>query len=683
MRHGGFAVFKPASRLLVTFCLLAPAVHAADALTPLDVAQVRSVLDAEISPDGKWIAYTLSVPRHPLKDENGGSRSELHVVEVSTGNSRPFVTGDSGVRGVTWTPNGTGISFLTKRGKDKQTSLYVIPIDGGEARKLLEHDTSISSYDWKPDGSEVAFLATEKEAPEAKKKRDKGFNAEAYEENLKPTRIWVASAAWDSDDKPRLIDIEGSASELHWSPDGKRLVAAVAPTPLIDHYYMYRRIRIVDAASGKVVQQIENPGKIGTIDWSPDGRHLAFMSGEDINDPSDGLLMVADVATAEFWDASKDYEPDIIDLHWLSNTRIGFLAANSCRSESGSINANGGELDVTPHKNAVFHSLSAADNGTAALVGDNPNHSLEVFVANGQSLRRLTNVNPWLDKRTLAKQEIISYEARDGETIEGILIRPLNEEEGKRYPLLTVVHGGPEAHISNGWITRYAYPGQVAAARGFAIFYPNYRGSTARGVAFRKAHQADYGGKEFDDVLDGIDYLVKSGLVDRKKVGVTGGSYGGFASAWMATRHTEHFAAAVMFVGISNQISKSGTTDIPDEMFHVHARKRIWDDWQFFLERSPIYYVEQARTPILILHGKEDTRVHPSQSMELYRNLKILGKVPVRLIFYPGEGHGNRKAAARYDYNLRMLRWMEHYLTGPGGDAPPVDIDHAPAPEVE
>ena len=120
-------------------------------------------------------------------------------------------------------------------------------------------------------------------------------------------------------------------------------------------------------------------------------------------------------------------------------------------------------------------------------------------------------------------------------------------------------------------------------------------------------------------------------------------------------------------------------TDIPDEMFHVHARKRIWDDWQFFLERSPIYYVEQARTPILILHGKEDTRVHPSQSMELYRNLKILDKVPVRLIFYPGEGHGNRKAAARYDYNLRMLRWMEHYLTGPGGDAPPVDIEHAPA----
>lgn len=676
-------MLKPTARLLLALGLLAPTVHAADVLTPLDVAQIRSVLDAEISPDGKWVAYTLSVPRHPLKDENGSSRTELHVVEVATGKSRPFVTGDSGARGVTWTPDGSGISFLTKRSGDKQTSLYVIPIDGGEARKLLEHDTSISSYDWKPDGTEVAFLAKEKDDPEAKKQRDKGFNAEAYEENLKPTRIWVASAAWDNDDKARLIDIEGSASELHWSPNGKSLVAAVAPTPLIDHYYMYRRIRIVDAASGTITQKIENPGKIGTIAWSPDGKHLAFMSGEDINDSSDGLLMVANVETAEFWDASKNYEPDIVDLHWLSNERIGFLAANSCRSENGAINADGGKLEVFAHQDAVFHSISVAENETTAFVGDSPSHSLEVFVADFERTRRITNVNPWLDDRTLAKQEIITYEARDGETIEGILIRPLNEEKGKRYPLLTVVHGGPEAHISNGWITRYAYPGQIAAARGFAIFYPNYRGSTARGVAFRKAHQADYGGKEFDDVLDGVDYLVKSGLVDRKKVGVTGGSYGGFASAWMATRHTEHFAAAVMFVGISNQISKSGTTDIPDEMFHVHARKRIWEDWQFFLERSPIYYVEQARTPILIMHGKEDTRVHPSQSMELYRNLKILGKVPVRLVFYPGEGHGNRKAAARYDYNLRMLRWMEHYLTGPGGDAPPVDIDHDPASDDE
>jgi dipeptidyl aminopeptidase/acylaminoacyl peptidase len=195
-------------------------------------------------------------------------------------------------------------------------------------------------------------------------------------------------------------------------------------------------------------------------------------------------------------------------------------------------------------------------------------------------------------------------------------------------------------------------------------------------VAYSKLDQADYARGEFNDLVDGVDYLVSIGLVDEEKVGVTGGSYGGFASAWCATALTEHFAASVMFVGISDQISKFGTTDIPNEMFMVHARRYPWDYWDWFLESSPVYYTPQARTPILILHGKNDTRVHPSQSMELYRYLKTLGNVPVRLVFYPGEGHGNRKAGARYDYSMRLMRWMNHYLKGPGGDPPPPELEY-------
>ncbi|MEX2112833.1 MAG: prolyl oligopeptidase family serine peptidase, partial [Pirellulales bacterium] len=134
---------------------------------------------------------------------------------------------------------------------------------------------------------------------------------------------------------------------------------------------------------------------------------------------------------------------------------------------------------------------------------------------------------------------------------------------------------------------------------------------------------------------------------------------------------------SVMFVGISDLVSKFGTTDIPNEMYLVHARKQPWDDWSFYKERSPITYAEQARTPILIMHGKDDPRVHPSQSMELYRYLKTLGNVPVRLVFYPGEGHGNRKAAARQDYCLRLVQWMKHYLQGAGGDPPSPDLDYS------
>ena len=163
--------------------------------------------------------------------------------------------------------------------------------------------------------------------------------------------------------------------------------------------------------------------------------------------------------------------------------------------------------------------------------------------------------------------------------------------------------------------------------------------------------------------MDGVDALAKAGIIDRDRVGITGGSYGGYASMWGATALTEHFAAAVAFVGISNQVSKFGTSDIPNEMHLVHSLKWPWEDnWMNLLERSPIFHAGKADTPILILHGEKDTRVHPSQSMELYRSIKVRTDTPVRLVFYPNEGHGNRRAAAQYDYALRLMRWMDTYL---------------------
>jgi dipeptidyl aminopeptidase/acylaminoacyl peptidase len=195
------------------------------------------------------------------------------------------------------------------------------------------------------------------------------------------------------------------------------------------------------------------------------------------------------------------------------------------------------------------------------------------------------------------------------------------------------------------------------------VFHPNYRGSTAYGTAFSRQHQGDYAGKEFDDIVDAKYALAEAGVTDPDRVGITGGSYGGFASAWGATRYSEEYAAAVMFVGISNNLSKFGTTDIPDEMHLVHELKWPWEEWDRLLERSPIYHVDKARTPILIMHGEEDTRVSPTQSYELYRNIKVRQpETPVRLVLFPGEGHGNGRAASRYDYTLRMMEWFDTYL---------------------
>src|SRR5690606_18025353 len=253
----------------------------------------------------------------------------------------------------------------------------------------------------------------------------------------------------------------------------------------------------------------------------------------------------------------------------------------------------------------------------------------------------------------LAVQEPIRYRARDGLELEGLLIRPLEERRGQRYPLVIVVHGGPESHFSQGWLSNYTFPAQALAAEGYAAFYPNYRASSGRGVEFSMLDHGDPAGREFDDLVDAKRHLVEIGLADAERVGITGGSYGGFATMWAATALSEHFAAGVAFVGLSDQTFSLGTSDIPNELYQVHTRRWPWDDWQFALERSPIYHAGNARTPLLILHGDQDPRVHPSQSLALYRHIRLRTGTPVRLVWYPGEGHGNRDTAAQLDYALR------------------------------
>jgi dipeptidyl aminopeptidase/acylaminoacyl peptidase len=678
-------VLPSSCALILALCLGPLAAGAAErAGAPLDahdIALLRSIGSLAVSPDGKHLAHVLNVPRRPKEDEDGPAWAELHVVGPD-GETRPYVAGEVSVGEIAWRPEAGAISFLAKRPGDDQRSLWAIPVDGGEAQRLVTHETDITGYSWSPDGQQVAFLAREAVPERVEELAAKGFNQKVFEEEQRPVQVWIASPGDETE--ARHLELPGSASELHWSPSGDRLAVALAPTPSIDDHYMSRRVHLVAPSDGRVLARIDNPGKMGQIAWSPDGQHLAMISAAHINDPLEGRLKVVAAEGGSLIDILPGYQGHLQRIAWLDAETVAFIGAEGVWTTLGRISREVHRLqDLGVAQGPIWTHLSVSRDGhVLGLAGSTPEHPTEAFFldlrAEGPAPRRVTHSNLWLAQRRLAQQEVVTYSARDGLELEGLLMRPVDGATGAA-PLVIMAHGGPEAHYSNGWLTTYSVPGQALAGKGVAVFYPNYRGSTGRGVEFSRLGYGDPAGAEFDDLVDAVDHLVEIGLADTDKVGITGGSYGGYATAWASTYYSERFAAGVMFVGISNPLSKSGTSDIPQEMYHVHFGYWPWERYHFLLERSPIFHVEKARTPLLIATGEDDIRVHPSQSMQLYRFLKVLDRAPVRLVLYPGEGHGNRRASSRLDYSLRLIRWMEHYLQGPGGDPPDHTLDYSRA----
>ncbi|EWS96533.1 peptidase S9 [Pseudoalteromonas sp. SCSIO_11900] len=653
---------------------------AQSAITVEDIPKIKSVIQTSVSPDGDNVAFTRSLPRTLYVDENGSNYSELYVVD-DKGVERPFITGSVNIKSIEWSNDSKTIYFLAKLKDDKFTSLYQIPVDGGQAQPVLAlKDTSISSYKLSPDNKQVAILAMPAADKSEKELKKLGFKAEVYEMGLKNKQLFIVDLAKsDKPLTPTALNVDNYVSDVNWAANGEKLLVKTQPTALIDDKYTKSMWHLFDIASNKVTLSFKTEGKLGDAELSHDGKYIAILGAEDKHDPATGRLFIADTKTAEITEWLPDFMGHVVDFEWShKRNTLNFIANVGTQSFVASIKTGSNKYKkLVKEGKFIASQLSVSDSDkTLALRGNTAKHPNEVFIVRSNKATRLTDSNSWLNDKHFAKQETITLKARDGVELDGVLVYPLNYEKGTRYPLIMSVHGGPESHDKDGWVTNYSRPGQMGAARGYAVFYPNYRGSTGKGVDYSKLGQNDYAGKEFDDLVDFKNHLVDMGLVDTKRVGITGGSYGGYASAWGATKLTKHFAASVMFVGVTNQLSKFGTTDISNEMNLVHARSYPWDKWQWYLERSPIYWAGQSETPLLIMHGKDDPRVHPAQSMELYRYMKVQGK-DVRLVYYPGEGHGNRKVAAQYDYSLRLMRWMDNYLMEGKKEMPAFEIDHA------
>ena len=648
-------------------------------MTAEDVAKLESVAAIAVSPDGSRIAYTTaSLPDVTMGEKNGATTQELKLA-WGPDQARAYLPEDISASSVAFSPDGRMVSFTWAK-DDEKRAVWGIPVDGGAYRKLAAvKDSDVSSYAWSSDSRTLYLLAGAEKNTKRDDEKKAGFDAIVYEEEAKLNRLFAAKVGETVDAAPRGVTVPGYVSAFNVSADGKFGVIDTAPTPNVDDSYTSKRVNIIDLSNGKLRAVVETPGKIGDVEISPDGRQLSLIAGTDMNDPAETTLHLVDTATGKYRALNAGAAEAAVDAEWLADGRLASVIHTGAQSKLRIYNGDGSVAQEIDPGALILTAVKAGGN-TIAVRADSPTHPSELFVWSGSNFDRWTHHNPWLSDITFGTQRTMTYTARDGQAVEGILIEPTGRKPRGGSPTIMMVHGGPESHYSNGWLTAYSMPGQVGAGDGYAVFHPNYRGSTGYGTAFSKQHQGRYTNPEFSDIVDAKRALVAEGITDPDRTGITGGSYGGYASAWGATHDSAEYAAAVMFVGISNQISKFGTTDIPYEMYNVHSRKWPWEDWQAMLEVSPVYHVDKAETPVLIMHGQEDTRVDPSQSYELYRSIKVRKPdTPVRMVLFPGEPHGNRKAGSRYDYNLRMMRWFDTYLKTGNRKAPLPD----PRPELK
>ena len=658
---------------------------AGNVMTPEDVLKIKTCMAATVSPNGQWIAYTVNVPRL-ANDEAGGAYSELHVLTVATGETRPFITGKVTIRSPQWSPDSAQIAFLTTRGQNTLSQVWTIPVGGGEAAQITTSDTDVLAFRWHPTGDKLGYIAITPSSKKEKELQKRGYGFVTYEENLKHRNLYlIATNLAQADRKAEQLTDGITVWEFVFSPDGKMAAATCSPKNLVDHQYMFQNLYVLDLTTRQLSQLTHHAGKLGNFEYSPDSKRLVYGAALERKDHAVSQVFCLDAQGGEPVNLTPaGLEAHVAWVGWQDAATIIYLASEGVYNSLTAMSLNDKRPRPLLHSKTcgvIFNAPDTTLDGRLyVMTGHSPELPTEVYRwSPGQELQRLTTVNPWLLQESLGRQEVIRYVTRDGVSEEGILVYPVDYAAGQKYPLIVTVHGGPESHYSQGWLTGYFHPAQVLAAKGYLVFHPNYRASTGYGTAFALAGYGDPAGKEFDDIADGIEHLVKIGLADPERIGLGGGSYGGYAAAWFATFYTKYVKAVTMFVGVSNLISKRNTTDIPYEELYVHSGRGLEEMWELSLKRSPIYWASQSKTAVLILGGLSDPRVHPGQSLELYRRLNMNNHPAVRLVQYPGEGHGNARQPGRIDVLYRHLQWYDWYVRDRkplDGAMPPLDISN-------
>lgn len=639
-----------------------------------DIFRMLQVRDPQVSPDGKFVAYTVtSIDRDADKRVNA-----VWMVNWEGTEDVQLTFGEKSASTPRWSPDGKYLAFLSARAPDDKTQVWVLDRRGGEARQLTNVKGEIDSYDWSPDSKRLVLSMSEsdedKAAPGAKPKAPKPIVLDRYHfkrdiEGYLTTQSYGQLYLFDIESK-KLEAITGEKnfdeSDAVWSPDGSH-IAFISNHAKDPDQSGTSDIFIVESRAGAPARKLLTINSAGgqRLVWSPDGKQLAFLQGIEPKYSAYGMGVVAMVSVAggtpvvltaklDRGVSGAEFTPD--------GAALTVLVEDDRRSYVGKVPAGGGNVERLGKSDVVLSDVESSGGHMAAL-GATDTSAPEIYAVENGEPRKLTSHNDaLLGGLQLGAVEDISFKSKDGAEIHGMMVKPPSFEAGKKYPTLLWIHGGPNGqddHALEFSLYPLQFERQLLAAQGYVVLAVNYRGSSGRGSEFTRSIFADWGNKEVADLLGGIDYAVAKGTADPDRLGIGGWSYGGILTDYTIASDPR-FKAAISGAGSANQISMYGS-----DQYIFQYNNEIGPPWKsqdLWVKISyPFFHADRIHTPTLFMGGEKDFNVPIIGSEQMFQALRTLG-VPTQLVVYPGQFHLFTRPSYQYDRLQRYIAWYEKYL---------------------
>ncbi len=648
-----------------------------------DLIQLHRLSSAAVSKDGRWVAYTVSTP------DVDANRSISNIWIISTTGGEPTeVTQGGHDNSPAWSPDGKNLAFLSAR--DGHSQVYLLSMEGGEAKKLTKLSTGADLFHWSPDGQTIAFTSSVYpdctddpcNAKRDEEKEKSKVKARIYDHLLyrhwdhwsegKRSHLFVVSV--DGSTVPRDLtpganydvppDERSGPGDFNFSSDSKEL-CFTAVTDKVEATSTNGDLFLVPVSGGEVKQITTQKGFDGNPVYSPDGRYIAYHAQLTPGYESDRWRVILyDRTAGKSENLSENFDRSATELAWSPDSKtIYFLAENETLQPVYAMEVRAG---VTPKKildgfNAEFAFSSDGKILVTARTSLTMPSELFVSAADGSGLKQLTHANEAiLSHVEMNEPESFWFDGADGSKVEAMSIRPPQFAASQKYPLLVLLHGGPQTMWSNTW--GYRWNAQVFSGAGYVTLMINRRGSTGYGQKFTDEITNDWGGKAYVDVMKGIDAaLAKYAYIDKSRLAAAGGSYGGYMADWLAT-HTDRFKAIITHAGVYDKVSMYATEEL---WFEEHDEQGTpWSAPENYRKFSPSTYAADLgkyKTPTLVIAGERDYRVPYTQSLEFFNTLQREG-VPSELVVFPDEGHWILKPQNAQLWYKTFLDWLATYV---------------------